>query len=136
MSDYVDVAKYGLMTSWEENDFGVRWEEPRDIYKVVIAYPDESSMPDVAEQQLQYWQNHWPHQRVPKGASIGAGSSGWMASDDSLERIAERLDRVRRIPLLAQPMISNLSLVDERSYRAGLFGSNESGLFKPKRKNR
>ncbi|MBM3238343.1 hypothetical protein FJZ31_18785 [Candidatus Poribacteria bacterium] len=82
MSDYVDVAKYGLMTSWTETDFGVRWEEPRDIYKVVIAYSDESSMPDVAEQQLQYWQNHWPHQRVPKGAGVGAGSSGWMASDD------------------------------------------------------
>ena len=60
----------------------------------------------------------------------------WMTSDDSLERIAQRLDRVRRIPLFAQPMVSNLSVVDERSYRAGLFGSNESGLFKPKRKNR
>jgi hypothetical protein len=60
----------------------------------------------------------------------------WMTSDDSLEIIAQRLDRVRKIPLLAQPMISNLSLVDERSYRAGLFGSNEAGLFKPNRKNR
>lgn len=62
--------------------------------------------------------------------------SSWMTSDDSLERIAQRLDRVRKIPLLTQPMISNLSLVDERSYLAGLFGSNEAGLFKPNRKNR
>ena len=60
----------------------------------------------------------------------------WMASDDSLGRIAQRLDGVRKIPLLAQPMISNLSLVDERSHLAGLFGSNEAGLFKPNRKNR
>ncbi len=56
---------------------------------------------------------------------------GWMTSDDPLERIVQRLDRVRKIPLLTQPMISNLSLVDERSYRAGLFGSNAAGLFKP-----
>jgi hypothetical protein len=60
----------------------------------------------------------------------------WMTSDDSLERIAQRLDRVRKIPLLTQPMMSNLSSVDERSYRAGLFGSNEAGLFKPNRKKR
>ncbi len=60
----------------------------------------------------------------------------WMASDDSLELIAQRLDRVWKIPLLAQSMISNLSSLDERSYRAGLFGSNEAGLFKPNRRNR
>jgi hypothetical protein len=60
----------------------------------------------------------------------------WMTSDESLERIAKRLDRVRKIPLLTQPMVSNLSLADERSFRAGLFASNEAGLFKPNRKNR
>ncbi len=56
----------------------------------------------------------------------------WMTSDNSLERIAQRLDRVRKIPLLTQAMISKLSLVDDRSYWAGLFGSNEKGLFRPK----
>jgi hypothetical protein len=60
----------------------------------------------------------------------------WMASDDSLERIAQKLDRVRKIPLFAQPMISNLSSVDERSYRAGLIGADEAGLFKPTTKSK
>lgn len=60
----------------------------------------------------------------------------WMTSDEALERIAQRLDRLRKIPVLAKPMISNLSAVDERSYRAGLSGSNEAGLFKPHRKRR
>jgi hypothetical protein len=55
----------------------------------------------------------------------------WMISDDSLERIAHRLDRVRQVPVLTQPMISNLSWVDERSYRAGLLEANEAGLYKP-----
>jgi hypothetical protein len=28
-------------------------------------------------------------------------------------------------------MIANLSLVDERSYQAGLLGANKAGLYKP-----
>jgi hypothetical protein len=55
----------------------------------------------------------------------------WVTSDESLERIAQRLDRMRKVPVLTQPMISALSLVDERSYRAGLMGANEAGLYKP-----
>jgi hypothetical protein len=55
----------------------------------------------------------------------------WMTKDDFLEHIAQKLDKLRRIPLLTQPMISALSLVDERSYRAGLMGANEAGLYKP-----
>lgn len=60
----------------------------------------------------------------------------WTASDEAMGRIAKRLDRVKKMKILTQPMISNLSLVDERSYRAGLLGSNEAGLFKPHHKSR
>jgi len=55
----------------------------------------------------------------------------WMTKDDFLDHIAQKLDRIRRVPLLTEPMISALSLVDERSYRAGLMGANETGLYKP-----
>ena len=55
----------------------------------------------------------------------------WMISDESLERIAQRLDRIRKVPVLTQSMITNLSLVDEKSYRAGLLEANEAGLYKP-----
>jgi hypothetical protein len=58
----------------------------------------------------------------------------WMTKDDFLEQIAQKLDRIRRVPVLTQPMISVLSVVDERSYRAGLMGANEAGLYKPLRK--
>ncbi len=61
----------------------------------------------------------------------------WMTKDDSLERIAHRLDRARKVPVLTNPMISNLSMVDERSYEAGLTGANKAGLYKPRtKKNR
>ena len=55
----------------------------------------------------------------------------WMTKDDFLERIAHRLDRVRRVPVLTEGMTSDLSLVDERSYRAGLLDANEAGLYRP-----
>jgi len=58
----------------------------------------------------------------------------WMISDESLERIAQRLDRIRKVPVLTQSMITNLSLVDEKSYRAGLLEANEAGLYRPTKK--
>jgi len=60
----------------------------------------------------------------------------WMTKDDFLERIALKLDKMRKIPVLTQPMIAHLSLVDERSYRAGLMGANEDGLYRLIRKGR
>ena len=59
----------------------------------------------------------------------------WMTRDESIELIAQRLDETRKISILTPSMISNLSLVDERSYRAGLFEANERGLYKPPRQD-
>jgi len=55
----------------------------------------------------------------------------WMTSDEALERIGERLDEIRKVRLLTRRMIANLSLVDERSYQAGLLGADKTGLYKP-----
>jgi hypothetical protein len=57
----------------------------------------------------------------------------WMSSDEPLESIAQRLDEIRRMPVLTKTMIAGLSPVDERSYRAGLLGVNEAGLYRPPR---
>jgi hypothetical protein len=56
----------------------------------------------------------------------------WMTSDEHLERIAERIDEIPRVSLLTDDMAAQLSPVDDRSYRAGLFGADNAGLFKPK----
>jgi len=56
----------------------------------------------------------------------------WMTIDDNLEKIAQRLDEIRRLPIISESMSLNLSPVDQRSYKAGLSGSDEAGLFKPK----
>ncbi|MBK6899621.1 MAG: hypothetical protein IPH09_10245 [bacterium] len=55
----------------------------------------------------------------------------WTVSDEHLERIAERTEQVRRIALITPAMHGRLTPVDERSYRAGLLGSDAAGLFKP-----
>jgi hypothetical protein len=60
----------------------------------------------------------------------------WMASDEFLEQIAQRLDRIRKIPVLSQSMVSNLSLVDERTYQTGLIGADLAGLYKPAMKKK
>ncbi len=48
-----------------------------------------------------------------------------------LDRIGERLGRIRQVKLLTPRMVAALSPVDERSLRAGLLGANEAGLFRP-----
>jgi hypothetical protein len=57
----------------------------------------------------------------------------WMTRDEPLEEIAKRLDEIAQVPLLTEPMIAGLSLVDERSFRGGLLGANEAGLYQPPR---
>jgi hypothetical protein len=54
----------------------------------------------------------------------------WMGSDEHLQRIADGLDRARRVKLLTSSMVRRLAKVDDRSFRAGLMGSNPEGLFK------
>ena len=56
---------------------------------------------------------------------------GWTTDDAALERIAERLDALKRIPLLTRQMIARLNLIDDRSYRAGMLGTDMDGVYVP-----
>ncbi len=60
----------------------------------------------------------------------------WMRSDERLEAIARRLDEVRAFPVVTPQMVAGLSLVDARSYKAGLMGANRAGLWRPPRKHK
>lgn len=55
----------------------------------------------------------------------------WMTKDKPLELIAQRTEEIRRINLIPPPLAERLSIVDERSYHAGLAGADPKGLFKP-----
>jgi hypothetical protein len=55
----------------------------------------------------------------------------WMTSDPPIEKIGSRLDEIRKVRILTRGMIASLSLIDERSYRAGLVGTDRAGLYHP-----
>jgi len=61
-------------------------------------------------------------------------SDGWTVRDEPLWEIADRLDRQRRVVLATPRMAAGFSTVDERSYRAGLLGSVDAGLYRPRGK--
>jgi len=58
----------------------------------------------------------------------------WMVRGEPLEQIATRLGEIRKISVVAPQMIAKLSLVDPRSYQAGLLGAVEGGLYRPSRR--
>ena len=57
----------------------------------------------------------------------------WENDDGAMERIAVRLDRLRHIALLTPAMERGLSPMDDRSYTAGMQGTNNAGLYRPAR---
>jgi len=60
----------------------------------------------------------------------------WMISDPPIEKIGKRLDEIRKVRILTRGMIASLSLIDERSYQAGLVGTNKAGLYQPDKRIR
>jgi hypothetical protein len=55
---------------------------------------------------------------------------GWTVKDGPMDRVAEELDKKRRISIITDEAVRQLSLADERSRKAGLLGADEAGLFK------
>jgi hypothetical protein len=56
----------------------------------------------------------------------------WMTQDRGGDAIEERLNRVRRYPLITPEMAADLSPMDPTSYRAGMLVVNPAGLYKKK----
>ena len=56
----------------------------------------------------------------------------WMTADETMEQIAQRTEEIRKVMLIDAEMEKRLSPVDERSYQAGLTGSDPDGLYKIK----
>lgn len=54
----------------------------------------------------------------------------WMERDEGLEEVARRLDGLARVALLTPAMIAALVPLDERSYEAGMLGTDDAGLFR------
>lgn len=56
---------------------------------------------------------------------------GWTTDDAAMVPIAQRLDALKRIPLLTRQQVRRLHLLDERSHRAGFLGTDMDGVYIP-----
>jgi len=122
------LAIYKRRRHWgaiaKSNFAGLRFREPvyRTLRELVMSYFEQFYNVERAKTLRSY--------TLPLNLKA-FDALDWMTRDDFLEHISWKLDRIRKVPVLTQPMISGLSLVDERSYQAGLMGANEAGLYKP-----
>lgn len=87
---------------------------------------------------MSYFENYYnvKHEKTLRGYTLPLDLKTfdrrqWMTRDKTMEKIAQRLDEIRRVHLFTRPMIAQLSLVDVRSFRAGLLGANIAGLHRP-----
>jgi len=55
----------------------------------------------------------------------------WQTDDAAMEAIGVRLDHIRQVALLSTAQAASLSLMDRRSYHAGMQGTNPKGLYVP-----
>jgi hypothetical protein len=58
-------------------------------------------------------------------------SRNWATTDEDLEYIGDKLEKMRHYPVVNEKMIKNLKRASETMIKAGLLGSNAEGLFKP-----
>jgi hypothetical protein len=106
----------------KSNFVGLRFREPihRTLRELALSY-FEPYFNTLGDKSLRAYS---------RAFDLGAfDSTGWMTTEDDLECIGHRLDRVRHYPLLDEAMIENLSPMDQRSYEAGMQGSDPAGLF-------
>ncbi len=55
----------------------------------------------------------------------------WLVNDSAMDAIAIELDSNRKYNIITKAMARQLSVIDKRSYNAGLLGANHKGLFQP-----
>ena len=108
----------------KSNFAGLRFREPiyRTLHELVMSYFEQFYNMERKKTLRSY--------TVPLNLKA-FDKFNWMTSDEPLERIGERLDEIRKVRILTRRMITGLSLIDERSYRAGLVGTNRAGLYQP-----
>jgi hypothetical protein len=122
------LALYKRNAHWgavaKSNFVGLRFREPiyRTLHELVMSYFEQFYNVECKKTLRSY--------TVPLNLKT-FDKLNWMTSDESLDRIGERLDEIRKVPLMTRRMIAGLSLVDERSYQAGLLGADKTGLYKP-----
>jgi hypothetical protein len=110
----------------QSNFSGLRYREP--IFR------------SLRELALSYFEQYFnvEREKTLRGCTVPLNlrrldSLNWMSSDEHLETLVDRVDRLPWRRLLPEAAVRRLRPVDERSYRAGLLGSDPQGLFSPEK---
>jgi len=108
----------------KSNFVGLRFREPvfRNLRELVLSY-FEQFYNVAGEKTLRAY-------TLPLNLTA-FDALGWTVKDEPLDQIAESLDKKRRISVITDEAVRQLSLADERSRKAGLLGADEAGLFDP-----
>ena len=75
----LDVAPFGYARLADEPPaHEVWWEEPRDITRVVLRFPEGTKPPAADSVRILYWRRLWPEQRwEDRGTGADSDASGW-----------------------------------------------------------
>jgi hypothetical protein len=124
------LAVYKVAGYWgaiaQSNFTGLRYREPvyRTLRELVMSYFEQFYNVE--------------REKTLRGYGLPMNLSrydplGWDVHDKPLDQIADDLDRQRHFKLLTPEQEASLSFLDERSAKAGLLGSVDVGLWKPKK---
>jgi hypothetical protein len=113
----------------KSNFVGLRYREPvyRTLRELVMSYFEQYY--NVKREKTLRGYTHPVNLRIFDKFS-------WLVNNEALDRISLRLDRMRKKFILSSKMSPKLSLVDQRSFQAGLTGADAQGLFQPKMKRK
>jgi hypothetical protein len=113
----------------KSNFVGLRYREPvyRTLRELVMSYFEQYY--NIKREKTLRGYTHPLNLRI-------FDKFGWLVNDEALTRISLRLDQMRKHFILSSPMSPPLSLVDERSFQAGLLGADAQGLFQPEGKRK
>ena len=109
----------------KSNFTSLRYREPvyRTLRELMMSYFDFFFNTDRDKSLRSY--------SLPLDLTVYNGRN-WQTTDEDLEYIGDKLDSMHHIPLINERMISKLSKASETMLKAGMLGSNEAGLYKPK----
>ncbi len=122
------LAVFRLRECWgavaKSNFTGLRYREPvyRSLRELIMSY-FESYFNIAGERTLLGYTVPLNLHRFDK--------LNWLFQDNAMDDIGDALNNIRKYRIMTPAMARKLSRVDQRSYKAGLLGSKQSGLFKP-----
>jgi hypothetical protein len=120
---FKEVGHWGAVA--KSNFTSLRYREPvyRSLRELVMSYFDFFFNTERDKSLRSY--------SVPLDLSI-YNSLHWETTDEDLEYIGDKLEKIKHYPLVDKIMIGKLKKASETMLKAGLLGSNAEGLFKPK----